>query len=204
MVVAITGGIGSGKTFVCQLLSRRGISVYDCDEAAKRLIRTDTDLQQRLLEIVGADLFPSGELNKAMLSKFILSSEENALAVDSVVHPAVAADFLGSGCQWIESAILFESGFDERISPDFTICVVASLETRIRRIMERDNLSRDKALEWIDRQMDQQSKASLADFCLYNDDSDDPDAQLEEIINQLAVSSSAGFVIRQQEIESTK
>lgn len=187
MTVAITGGIGSGKSYVCRLLERRGIEIYDCDRAAKRLIRSDTALQRRLSEAAGTDLFPGGTLDKARLSRFILAAEENALAVDNIVHPAVARDFLSSGQEWIESAILFESGFDKRIEIDCVVCVTAPLETRIRRIMSRDSLSRAQAEEWISRQMPQEEKVRRSDVELHNDGDTLLEPQIDALLDRLNI-----------------
>ncbi len=187
MITAITGGIGSGKTYICRLLERRNIRVYDCDEAAKRLIRGNLALQKSLSEAVGEELFPGGKLDKARLSRFIIASEANALTVDNIVHPAVARDFLASGLTWIESAILFESGFNKRINAGFTVCVTAPLETRIARIMRRDGLTREKALDWINRQMTQEEKLRLSDFELPNDDNGDADTQISRLLETLAL-----------------
>ena len=106
--IGITGGIGSGKSYVCRLLEQRGIEVYDCDAAAKRLIRTSTRLRQQLKELIGS-------LQKADISRFLLASEENQQAVNAIVHPAVFQDFEASGMQWMESAILYESGADKLV-----------------------------------------------------------------------------------------
>lgn len=100
MRTAITGGIGSGKSHVCQLLAKRGISVYDCDAAAKRLMHTH-DLRQQLTHLVGEGLYINKVLQKAMLAKFLLTSEANKQAVNGVVHPAVALDFMQSDYQWL-------------------------------------------------------------------------------------------------------
>ena len=97
--VAITGGIGSGKSFVCQLLNRRGIEVYDCDAAAKRLMRTSEPLRRGLRQLVGPAVYRGCILQKRVLAEFLLASEENKQAVNEVVHPAVAADFMASGLQ---------------------------------------------------------------------------------------------------------
>ena len=93
MKYAITGGIGSGKSYVCSKLKDYGIEVYDCDAAAKRLMRTDKSLQNRLSDAVGTEVFPAGQLDKVVLAKFLLSSEANNRIVNSIVHPAVAVDF---------------------------------------------------------------------------------------------------------------
>lgn len=120
---AITGCIGSGKSFVCSLLKSRGIDVYDCDAAAKRLMACDEQLQDQLQQLVGKDVYLNGVLQKRVLAAYLLKSEHNKQAVDEVVHPAVAADFLRSDYQWLESAILFDSGFNRRVTFDFVVCV---------------------------------------------------------------------------------
>ena len=112
MKIAITGGIGSGKSYVCQLLTQHGISIYDCDSAAKRLMRTSPVLRQQLTKLIGPDTYDAeGQLNKAEVARFLLLSEQNAQAINAIVHPAVAQDFKESGYQWMECAILYESGF---------------------------------------------------------------------------------------------
>ena len=183
--IAITGGIGSGKTYVCQILRRRGISVYDCDAAAKRLMRTSRSLQEALSRLVGKDVCRDGKLQKRILAEFLLKSEENKQAVNDIVHPAVAADYLQSGRQWLESAILFESGFHERIPFDWVICVTAPLSLRVSRIMQRDGISREKAFEWIERQMPQEEMASLSDLIIENDGVGDLERQVDEILKKI-------------------
>ncbi|MBQ7472520.1 MAG: dephospho-CoA kinase [Prevotella sp.] len=181
MTIAITGGIGSGKSFVCNSLAERGIRVYDCDAAAKRLMRTSVRLQQALSLLVGAQLYVDGALQKAVLAQFLLSSEENKQAVNAIVHPVVAEDFLASGYEWFESAILFESRFQQRVHCDYVVCVIAPEETRVQRIMQRDGISREKALEWIRRQMPQEEVARRSDFIVVNDGQADVSEQLDRI-----------------------
>lgn len=176
----ITGGIGSGKSYVCHLLAEHGITVYDCDAAAKRLMRSDNHLQQQLSALIGKDVFPNGEMDKASLAQFLLASEENAKSIDAIVHPAVFRDFEASGINWVESAILFECGMNSLV--DRTVCVVAPEDVRLQRIMMRDNISRDKALEWINRQMNQEEKAKLSDYVIINDGTTPLLPQLERII----------------------
>lgn len=184
MRIALTGGIGSGKSFVCRQLKECGINVYDCDAAAKRLMCSSRRLQAELSEAVGCDLFEGGKLNKAALSRFIVASDANAETIDSIVHPAVADDFKHSGYEWLESAILFESKFDERVDFDFVVCVTAPLEVRIQRVMQRDNLTRERALEWINRQMPQEEKVLRSDFEIVNDGERDIMSQIRELMDK--------------------
>lgn len=187
--VALTGGIGSGKSYVCQRLKARGIEVYDCDAGAKRLMRSSVRLRQSLQQLVGEDVYnqtaDGWRLNKPMLATFLLASEQNAQAVDDIVHPAVADDFLRSGIDWLESAIFFDSGFNQRVRVDRVVCVTAPLEVRVRRVMSRDGISREKTLEWIGRQLPQDEVERRSDFVVVNDGHADIDRQLDEILHLL-------------------
>ena len=187
--VALTGGIGSGKSYVCQRLKARGIEVYDCDAGAKRLMRSSVRLRQSLQQLVGEDVYnqtaDGWRLNKPMLATFLLASEQNAQAVDDIVHPAVADDFLRSGIDWLESAIFFDSGFNQRVRVDRVVCVTEPLEVRVRRVMSRDGISREKTLEWIGRQLPQDEVERRSDFVVVNDGHVDVDRQLDEILHLL-------------------
>ena len=181
MKIAITGGIGSGKSYVCRLLAGRGIAIYDCDEAAKRLMRTSDELKHRLCALIGSDAYDDEErLNKPRVAQFLLASEANARAIDGIVHPAVADDFLQSRYDWMECAILYESGFERLV--DRVIVVTAPEEVRISRIMVRDGISREKAREWIARQWPQENVRRKADYEIVNDGKQPLDTQIENII----------------------
>ena len=183
--IAITGGIGSGKSYVCSRLAAQGISVYDCDKAAKRLMATSADIRQGLIGLVGPEAYIDGKLNKPKLASFLLASEENKQAVNEVVHPAVAADFLASGCEWLESAILFESGFHRRLHFNAVVCVTAPEDVRVQRVMKRDGISRQRALEWVRCQMAQEEMVRLSTFQISNDGCEDIDQQINELLLKL-------------------
>ena len=178
---AITGGIGSGKSYVCHLLEKRGISVYDCDEAANRLMRSDKSLQMMLQHLVGGDVCRNGIIEKRVLAAFLLENDAHKQAVNDIVHPAVATDFMLSNFQWLESAILFESGFNRRVNFNHVVCVSAPLEMRVRRIMERDSITRESALQWIDRQMPQEEIEKRADFVIVNDGHANLETQIDKM-----------------------
>lgn len=184
MKIAVTGGIGSGKSYFCRLLADYGIAVYDCDAGAKRLMAHSERLQEKLRRLVGEGVYIDHVLQKSVLAKFILASEANKLAVDEIVHPAVAADFLSSGLDWLESAILFDSGFYRRVHFDKIVCVSAPLEVRIRRVMERDGISRAGAMEWIGRQMAQQEVEKRSNYVVVNDGRD-LHRQIIELLKQI-------------------
>ena len=189
--IAITGGIGSGKSYVCRILEKQGIRVYDCDAEAKRLMRTDAELQAGLKKLVGEEVYSAdGILQKPVLAQFILTSEANKQAVNDVVHPAVARDFEQSNCEWMESAILFDSGFDRRTHFDKVVCVSAPVAVRLQRIMQRDHISREKAQQWIDAVMPQEELIARSDYEIVNDGVRDVEAQVVHLLDQLKPSDN--------------
>lgn len=182
--VAVTGGIGSGKSYVCRLIERRGIHVYDCDSAAKRIMASSDEIKAALCRVVGDDVLSEGRIDKAVLASYLLKSEKNAQQINRIVHPAVAEDFISSGYSWMECAILFSSGFDKLV--DKVVCVTAPLEVRVDRIVRRDNISRDNALEWIVRQMPQEKVKTLSDYEIVNDGVLDVDIQIDKILASIS------------------
>jgi dephospho-CoA kinase len=174
MKIGITGGIGSGKSYVCQLLRAHGIEVYDCDQAAKRIICTSDDVRQQLLQLIGS-------LEKADIARFLLESESNAKQIDAIVHPAVFRDFEESGFQWMESAILYESGANQLV--DRVVVVTAPEEVRIQRVMQRDGISREKTLQWMQRQWPQAELLRRADYEIVNDGHADLNSQIEKLLS---------------------
>ncbi len=182
--VAVTGGIGSGKSYVCRLIERRGIHVYDCDSAAKRIMASSDEIKAALCRVVGDDVLSEGRIDKAVLASYLLKSEKNAQQINRIVHPAVAEYFISSGYSWMECAILFSSGFDKLV--DKVVCVTAPLEVRVDRIVRRDNISRDNALEWIGRQMPQEKVKTLSDYEIVNDGVLDVDIQIDKILASIS------------------
>lgn len=183
MKIGITGGIGSGKSYICQRLKTRGIEVYDCDSASKRLIRTSDSIRRQLTQLIGEDTYIGESLNKVAVARFLLASERNAQAIDHIVHPAVFQDFMDSGMQWMESAILYESGINKLV--DRVIVVTAPLEIRIQRVMQRDGITRENVEQWMQRQWSQEEVRKRADYEIVNDGIADIDAQIDIILEKI-------------------
>lgn len=181
--IAITGGIGAGKSYVCALLKQRGIDIYDCDKGAKRLMAESEVLKQRLMELVGPKTYVNGVLNKAAMASFLLASEENKQAINAIVHPAVIEDFYASGMQWMECAILYEAHLEQTV--DAVVCVTAPEKVRVRRIMKRDGISEDKAYEWLRCQMSQEEIVHRADIEIENDGVTPLEPQIEDALARL-------------------
>ena len=191
MKIGIAGGIGSGKSYVCRIIEQHGFKVYDCDREAKRLIRNSTEIRERLTDLIGQQAYdettgedgqPSYRLNKAVVADFLLDSARNARAINQIVHPAVLKDFRESGLQWLESALMFESGAYKTV--DKVVAVIAPKDVRISRVMKRDHITREEVLEWMARQMDQKEIIQKSDFVVINDGQTDIDKQLNKIFKQ--------------------
>lgn len=186
MRYCITGGIGAGKSYVCKRLETHGIRIYDCDRGAKALMASSEELKESLKRLIGNDAYKTdGTLNKPVVAKYLLASEENKQRINAIVHPAVMDDFYASGMQWMESAILYEAHLEHYV--DKVVAVCASAETRTQRVMRRDGISYAKAREWVDKQTDQQIVAEKADFIITNNGDDDIDVQIMDMLKALNI-----------------
>ena len=179
MLIAITGGIGSGKSIVSQALRIMGYTVYDCDSRAKWVMTHDPILREQLIALFGQETYlADGSLNKPHLSAAIFGNAEALAKMNACVHPAVARDLMTAYQQegqderkpfFFESAILFESRFNTLAIPNQVWTVSAPLELRISRAMLRDHTTRDQILSRINSQMPQEEKERLADHVIWND-----------------------------------
>jgi len=144
MIVGITGGIGSGKSTIARELARRGYTVYDCDQEAKRIIAENADVQQEIIELLGEEAFikvqsdkvQSTKYNTQYVAKRVFEDSHLLAALNAIVHPAVGLDIMKRKPDFVESAILYESGLD--ILCDRIIVVDAPEEIRIARTIGRD------------------------------------------------------------------
>lgn len=155
--VGITGGIGSGKSTVCELLKGYGVAVYDSDSRAKELMNSDEDIRQQLVATFGEECYNAEGLNRAFLAGKVFGNEEALQQLNAIVHPAVRADFR----QWaetqssayvvLESAILFDAGFESEV--DATLAVLAPMPERVKRTMARDGSDKESVMRRIEHQM---------------------------------------------------
>ncbi len=192
-VIGVTGGIGCGKSYVSAKMQLRGIPVYDSDSRAKLLTATDPKIKEELTALAGPTLYcpcGCGVMQKEVLAKFIFGNPENMARVNAIIHPRVREDFKrwadGFGSKdfcVLESAILFESGFDSEV--DYTVCVDAPLALRIKRCVKRDGVAEQAVVARINSQMDQKEKCRLADFVIVNDDVRDLAPQIEALLDNV-------------------
>lgn len=189
--IAITGGIGSGKSYVSNLLEERGIPIYNADNESKRLTVSDEEIRKGLVALVGEQVyFDDGTLNKSLLAAYLFASSEHATKVNAIIHPRVKADFR----RWLEehedyeivgleSAILYESGFDDVV--DAVVAVYAPESLRLERAMKRDGATEAQIRARMSAQMNEEEKRDKADFVVLNDGSACLQKQLDALIYQI-------------------
>jgi len=176
-LVGVTGGIGSGKSTVCQVFSILGIPIYSADDRAKWLMANDPNLKKEISSQFGEKSFlEDGSLNRAFLAEEVFSDPEKVKKINALVHPAVGEDFK----KWTkeqsapylikEAALLFESGSYKEL--DYIINVSSPLKIRVARVLLRDpHRSEDQVNHIIDQQMPDEQKNELADYVIKNNDS---------------------------------
>lgn len=187
--IGITGGIGSGKSYVSAILQEKfGIPVYDCDMEAKRLTASNEEIRQKLIALVGPEVFDGNKLNKQLLADYLFADVEHASKVNAIIHPVVLQDFK----RWteeqhekpivaLESAILFESGFNEMV--DKVLFVDAPEEVRLRRAMLRDTATEAQIRARMKMQRPELHRLQ-ADSIINNNQTDDSQLhnQLEKLL----------------------
>ena len=187
--IGITGGIGSGKSVVSALLSQAGIPVYVADDESKKLTKTSPIIQKKLKALIGDDIYIDDKLDGKRLASLIFSDEEMLKKVNSIIHPVVRQDFKkwmlmqhSKNCA-MESAILYESGFDKDV--DIVITVYAPVELRLTRVMQRDGATEADIMKRMNRQMPDALKREQADFVIVNDDVQAMIPQIEQFLKNL-------------------
>lgn len=188
--VGLTGGIGSGKSTVCAMLRERGVAVYNSDERAKELMNSDIAIKQRIIARFGAESFADGVLNRAYLAQRVFASEEELAALNAIVHPLVIEDF----ASWaesaegeyvvLESAILFESGFDSQV--DMVVAIMAPDELRIERAMQRDGVTREQVEERMRRQLSDEERCSRSKYAIVNIELEELEDDVEQLHRRLS------------------
>lgn len=193
--IGITGGIGSGKSIVCELFRLLGVPIYQADTRGKMLMNEDETLKSKIMAYFGKDVYKTGVLDNKRLAEIVFNNGDALKKLNSFVHPAVFNDFN----RWIElhkeaayilkeAAILYESG--AHLQLDATILVYAPMETRIQRVMDRDSVSRDKVLARMQFQMPDEEKQNLCNYIIYNDDSHSLIRQVLELHNSFVMAKA--------------
>lgn len=174
--IGITGGIGSGKTTACKVFQLLGVPVYYADEEAKKLLDENPEVKKSIVETFGNEVTDDkGRIDRKKLAALVFNNKEHLEKLNNIVHPAVAKHFE----DWLknnhtakyilkEAAILFESGAYK--ITDKVITVVAPLELKIVRAMQRDNTDRLTIEQRIKNQLGDEEKIKRSQFIIQNDE----------------------------------
>ncbi len=185
MIVGLTGGIGSGKSTVAKQFETLGIPVYESDGQAKTLMQSSKKIRKAIIEIIGKKAYVDKKLNTAYIAQKVFNNTELLAELNAIVHPAVRKHFL----KWSkkqhspyviqENAIIFETGSQDFY--DKIVLVTAPVDLRIRRVLKRDNTSKEDLLARMNNQLGDSEKIPLADYVIENIDLGKTKEKIEEI-----------------------
>lgn len=186
--VGLTGGIGSGKTYVSKIIESLGYTVFNSDDEAKKIMNAPHVVAQ-VKEVFGENAYIDSSLNRKYIANLIFSDTNLKEKLNSIVHPAVRQAFVDwsekqkNDIVFNEAAILFETGAYKQF--DYTILVTADEETRIQRVIKRDDATHAEVKARINNQWTDEQKENLASFIIVNDYKKDVLAQIKTIIQQI-------------------
>jgi dephospho-CoA kinase len=171
--IGLTGGIGSGKSSVARIFSSLGMPVFYADASGKKVLESDAEVVKAVTELIGEEAFDEkGKANRAHIASIVFNDQSKLEALNAIIHPAVGRDFQ----QWKtqqkavyclrEAAILFESGSHKDC--EAVICVSAAKAVRVKRVMDRDQVSATEVEARMAKQMPQAEKEELSDFVIQN------------------------------------
>ncbi|MFN8275655.1 MAG: dephospho-CoA kinase [Flavobacteriaceae bacterium] len=190
-IIGLTGGIGSGKTTVAKQFTEAGIPVYIADEEAKKILYQPEIISQ-IEATFGDSVLEDNQISRAKLAQVVFNHPEKLALLNSIIHPAVKKHFQ----QWLnehqafpfvvrEAAILFESGTYHDC--DFIISVIAPVEERISRVMQRDQVDKTAVLARINNQWTDEQRIAKSDFVIENVTPENTKRQVEEILKKLTI-----------------
>ena len=185
MIVGLTGGIGSGKSTVAKMFAELGIPVYDSDMEAKELMVASNEVKTAITQLLGEEAYDNYGLNRPYIANKVFKDPELLEKLNAIVHPAVRKHFL----DWVErqespyviqeTALIFENDAQDKY--DYTILVTAPVETRIQRVIERDNVEGQAVVDRMKNQLDDEQKVDLANFSLKNLELDKTRRKVKEL-----------------------
>ncbi len=196
MVVGVTGGIGSGKSFVADcFLAFDNTIYYHADEEAKKLMNTSSEIREQLIQLFGQEAYSNGELNRPFISGIVFSDSTKLKELNAIVHPQVRAHFLDfirthtkNYLIIYEAAILFEAQSDKVC--DTILTVTAPLDVRIDRIMKRDQISPEEVQKRIDQQWTDTKRLLLSNYTILNINKQETMLKVQDIHNILTKKQS--------------
>lgn len=174
--IGITGGLGSGKSHICGIFLRLKIPVYTADIESKKLTDTDPEIRHEITSAFGSELYTNNGVNRIRLAEIIFTDPSKLKKINAIIHPRVASHFKlwcmqHHNAPYVlhESAIILESGVFRNFEK--VITVYSPDEMRLHRVLQRPNMTREKALAIMKNQLPDSEKIKQSDFIIYNDES---------------------------------
>jgi len=193
--VALTGGIGTGKSTASKILNELGAFIFDADKEAKNILKNNETIQSELIAEFGTDIMSGDEkIDNNKLARIAFQDQDHQLRLNSIIHPYVFQeidkyfdDVLEKSAHDIfvvDAALIYESGADTHM--DYVIVITALLKVRMERALQRETLTRDEILKRMDLQWPEEEKIALADFVIHNDSTEEEFRDsITDIYNQL-------------------
>lgn len=190
-IIGLTGGIGSGKTTIAKFFASEGVPIYIADLEAKSLMDSK-EIKKEIFELFGKTIFKNEMLDRAKIAEIVFNDPTMLVKLNSIVHPAVKKHFK----EWVdahesedlllyESAILFESGHYKEF--DYVISVIAPLESRIARVLARDDSTREQVMSRVNAQWNDDERVKKSDFIIENINLDDSKLKVMDILKILKI-----------------
>lgn len=187
--IGITGGIGSGKSFVSSIFLKYNFKSFNSDFEAKNIINNNNEIKNQIIEKFGVFSYNNDTLNSEYISNIIFKDNKKLAQINKIVHPKVYdsyREFIIKNKNFntvFESALLFD--YENFKNNDYNILITCPENLRIERIMTRGNLSYDDIKRIINSQIDYDKKKHIADFCIENIESQTTRKQVTEIIEKI-------------------
>ena len=193
--VALTGGMGTGKSEVSALFSKWGAYIFDADTIAKKILSENKTAQKDIISEFGSDVISiKGNIDNKKLGRVAFKNEHNQLKLNTIIHPYVFKEIdlcferiLEQGRHEIfvvDAALIYESGADSHM--DYVIVVTSHLKIRTERVMKRGIINRDDFLKRVELQWPEKDKIDMADFIIHNNGTmNNLNQEAKNVYNQL-------------------
>ena len=175
--VGITGGIGVGKTYICNILKKMGYSIFSSDQVSKKIVSENTFVRDQIRNFFGEDIIENEKISREKLAIQVFSNRKKLKKLNEIVHPFVKKEFdnwmskrYDEKVVFKEAAFIFEANSHKNL--DYIVCVTAKLQDRINRVMKRDKVDSYSVKKRISMQMSQIEKEKLSDFVIFNSKDD--------------------------------
>jgi len=188
-IIGLTGGIGSGKTTVANFFKELGVPVYIADVEAKKIMNTSASIKKALISLFGEKSYLNNDLNRKFIASKVFEDKELLQKLNNIVHPEVEKHFK----VWVanqdqsyviyEAAIIFENNAQSKF--DYTILVTAPEDTKVKRVLNRDESTEQEVRNRMKNQWDDSKKEKLANFIIENIDLEDTKSQIYQLHTKL-------------------